>query len=196
MRIAVEALTGQASKKVSSSRKEAVGIDFGTTYCVAALAFESSKARVLVSSKGALIPSEIITPQGELVRSVKRKLAHTSLIDSSALGYMDAAVKIFRIIAEHVYEALGHEVSCAVITVPAYFDDLQRSQIHKAATMAGFEVLRLINEPTAAAIAYGLGHALQGKYIVYDWGGGPLTFLFWILGKAFLEFLLPVETLP
>lgn len=67
---------------------------------------------------------------------------------------------------------LGEDVTKAVITVPAYFDDLARSATGKAAKLAGLEVLRLVNEPTAAAIAYGLDNYKEGVYAVYDFGGG------------------------
>jgi molecular chaperone HscA len=68
--------------------------------------------------------------------------------------------------------ALGEEIVQAVITVPAYFDDAARHATRQAAELAGFEVLRLINEPTAAALAYGLEHGRSGVYAVYDLGGG------------------------
>src|SRR5919206_16778 len=69
-------------------------------------------------------------------------------------------------------EALDDELFGAVITVPAYFDDAQRQATKDAARLAGINVLRLINEPTAAAIAYGLEHGSEGLYAVYDLGGG------------------------
>ena len=77
--------------------------------------------------------------------------------------------------------ALGGELVGAVITVPAYFDDAQRQATKDAARLAGLNVLRLLNEPTAAAIAYGLDNAAEGVYAVYDLGGG--TFDISILKK-------------
>lgn len=71
---------------------------------------------------------------------------------------------------------LGEEIRRAVVTVPAYFDDLQRQATLEAARMAGLEVLRLLNEPTAAAMAYGLGRADQNVVAVYDFGGGTFDF--------------------
>ena len=67
---------------------------------------------------------------------------------------------------------LGKQIEGAVITVPAYFDDTQRQATKAAASMAGLKVLRLINEPTAAALAYGLETKEQGLFMVYDLGGG------------------------
>ena len=69
-------------------------------------------------------------------------------------------------------KALGTEVTQAVITVPAYFDDAARAATKDAARLAGLEVLRLINEPTAAALAYGLDKGVEGIYAIYDLGGG------------------------
>lgn len=78
-------------------------------------------------------------------------------------------LKKLKVIAEH---ALGKSVSKAVITVPAYFDDAARAATKDAAKLAGLEVLRLVNEPTAAALAYGLDKGAEGIYAIYDLGGG------------------------
>src|SRR5690606_19608672 len=67
---------------------------------------------------------------------------------------------------------LGEEVSKAIITVPANFDDLQRQATREAGVLAGLEILRLVNEPTAAAMAYGLGKDANERVAVYDFGGG------------------------
>ena len=67
----------------------------------------------------------------------------------------------------------------AVITVPAYFDDSQRQATKNAGEIAGLKVRRIINEPTAAALAYGLNKQKSEKIVVYDFGGGTLTFRFW-----------------
>ena len=79
---------------------------------------------------------------------------------------------ILRVLRKRVESFLQQEVHRAVITVPAYFDDGARSATRDAARMAGLEVMRLVNEPTAAALAYGLDHGSEGLYGVYDWGGG------------------------
>jgi len=71
-----------------------------------------------------------------------------------------------------LFRSLGGELVGAVITVPAYFDDAQRQATKDAAKMAGMNVLRLLNEPTAAAVAYGLDNASEGVYVIYDLGGG------------------------
>ncbi len=84
-------------------------------------------------------------------------------------------------------EALGDKLTGAVITVPAYFDDAQRQATKDAAQLAGLEVLRLINEPTAAAIAYGLDNASEGIYAVYDLGGGTFDISVLKLTKGVFE---------
>ena len=84
-------------------------------------------------------------------------------------------------------EALGDKLTGAVITVPAYFDDAQRQATKDAAQLAGLEVLRLINEPTAAAIAYGLDNAAEGIYAVYDLGGGTFDISILKLTKGVFE---------
>lgn len=95
-------------------------------------------------------------------------------------------LKVLRARAEH---SLGGELTGAVITVPAYFDDAQRQATKDAATLAGINVLRLLNEPTAAAIAYGLDNAAEGVYCVYDLGGGTFDFSILRLHRGVFEVL-------
>ncbi len=85
---------------------------------------------------------------------------------------VEISADILRVLAERARDALGVEPVGAVITVPAYFDDAQRQATKDAARLAGLQVLRLINEPTAAALAYGLDRAASGVWAVYDLGGG------------------------
>jgi molecular chaperone HscA len=93
-------------------------------------------------------------------------------------------LKILRIRAE---ESLGGAVSGAVITVPAYFDDAQRQATKDAGRLAGLNVLRLLNEPTAAAIAYGLDNGAEGTYAVYDLGGGTFDLSILKLSRGVFE---------
>mgnify|MGYP005805797571 CR=1 FL=1 len=95
-------------------------------------------------------------------------------------------LKVLRIRAE---AALGGELVGAVITVPAYFDDAQRQATKDAARLAGLNVLRLLNEPTAAAIAYGLDNAAEGVYAVYDLGGGTFDISILRLSRGVFEVL-------
>jgi molecular chaperone HscA len=85
--------------------------------------------------------------------------------------------------------SLGGPLVGAVITVPAYFDDAQRQATKDAARLAGLPVLRLLNEPTAAAIAYGLDNAAEGVYAVYDLGGGTFDISILRLSRGVFEVL-------
>lgn len=87
---------------------------------------------------------------------------------------VEVSAEILRTLKARAEESLGGELTGAVITVPAYFDDAQRQATKDAARLAGLNVLRLLNEPTAAAIAYGLDNGVEGVYVVYDLGGGTL----------------------
>ncbi len=93
-------------------------------------------------------------------------------IGDRSLTPVEISADILRVIRDRAERALGAPVSRAVVTVPAYFDDAARLATKDAASLAGLEVLRLINEPTAAALAYGLDNAAEGIYAVYDLGGG------------------------
>ena len=85
---------------------------------------------------------------------------------------VDVGAQVLRVLKERAEAALGGALVGAVVTVPAYFDDAQRQATKDAAALAGLNVLRLLNEPTAAAVAYGLDSAEEGVYVVYDLGGG------------------------
>src|SRR5207302_7333081 len=85
--------------------------------------------------------------------------------------------------------SVGGELTGAVVTVPAYFDDAQRQATRDAARLAGLNVLRLLNEPTAAAIAYGLDNASEGIYAVYDLGGGTFDLSILKLSRGVFEVL-------
>ncbi|HJZ87953.1 MAG TPA: Fe-S protein assembly chaperone HscA [Polyangia bacterium] len=85
---------------------------------------------------------------------------------------IEVSAEILRVLGERARQALGGQLEGAVITVPAYFDDAQRQATKDAGRLAGLEVLRLLNEPTAAALAYGLDKQSQGTFAVFDLGGG------------------------
>ncbi|HSI45865.1 MAG TPA: Fe-S protein assembly chaperone HscA [Methylophilus sp.] len=95
-------------------------------------------------------------------------------------------LKALKIRAE---KALGGELTGVVVTVPAYFDDAQRQATKDAARLAGLNVLRLLNEPTAAAVAYGLDNASEGIYVIYDLGGGTFDISILRLSKGIFEVL-------
>lgn len=93
-------------------------------------------------------------------------------LDNCIKTIPDVASEIFRHLKDQAEEELGHEVKKAVVSIPAYFNDSERGQVIYSAKLAGFEVLRLIAEPTAAAYAYGLNKNEDSVYMVYDLGGG------------------------
>lgn len=100
---------------------------------------------------------------------------------------IDVSADILRVLKTRAENTLGGELAGAVITVPAYFDDAQRQATKDAARLAGLHVLRLLNEPTAAAIAYGLDNAAEGTFIVYDLGGGTFDVSVLTLSRGLFE---------
>jgi len=105
------------------------------------------------------------------------------------LSPVEVSAEILKVLRLRAEQSLGGELAGAVITVPAYFDDAQRQATKDAARLAGLTVLRLLNEPTAAAIAYGLDNASEGVYCVYDLGGGTFDFSILRLTRGVFEVL-------
>jgi molecular chaperone HscA len=102
---------------------------------------------------------------------------------------VEISAEILRTLKTRAEKALGGELTGAVVTVPAYFDDAQRQATKDAARLAGLNVLRLLNEPTAAAVAYGLDNAAEGVYVIYDLGGGTFDISILRLSKGIFEVL-------
>ncbi|TMH68511.1 MAG: Fe-S protein assembly chaperone HscA [Betaproteobacteria bacterium] len=102
---------------------------------------------------------------------------------------VEISAEILRMLRERAESSLGGMIDGAVVTVPAYFDDAQRQATKDAAKLAGLPVLRLLNEPTAAAIAYGLDNASEGTYAVYDLGGGTFDISILKLSRGVFEVL-------
>ncbi len=102
---------------------------------------------------------------------------------------VEISADILNVLRERAEAALGGSLTGAVVTVPAYFDDAQRQATKDAATLAGLNVLRLLNEPTAAAIAYGLDNGSEGVYAVFDLGGGTFDISILRLTKGIFEVL-------
>jgi molecular chaperone HscA len=100
---------------------------------------------------------------------------------------VEVSAEILKVLRRRAELSLGGELAGAVITVPAYFDDAQRQATKDAATLAGLNVLRLLNEPTAAAIAYGLENAAEGIYAVFDLGGGTFDLSILKLSRGVFE---------
>lgn len=102
---------------------------------------------------------------------------------------VEVSAQILKALAHRAEETLGAKLEGAVITVPAYFDDAQRQATKDAAKIAGLNVLRLLNEPTAAAVAYGLDEGAEGIYAIYDLGGGTFDISILNLNKGVFEVL-------
>ncbi|MDP2153422.1 MAG: Fe-S protein assembly chaperone HscA [Methylotenera sp.] len=102
---------------------------------------------------------------------------------------IEISAEILKALKARAEKSLGGELVGAVITVPAYFDDAQRQATKDAARLAGLNVLRLLNEPTAAAVAYGLDNAAEGTFVIYDLGGGTFDVSILRLSKGVFEVL-------
>ncbi|MBC9071534.1 Fe-S protein assembly chaperone HscA [Thauera sp. CAU 1555] len=102
---------------------------------------------------------------------------------------VEVSAEVLKVLRARAEASLGGELAGVVITVPAYFDDAQRQATKDAATLAGLNVLRLLNEPTAAAVAYGLDNASEGIYAVYDLGGGTFDLSILKLSRGVFEVL-------
>ncbi|THF66077.1 Fe-S protein assembly chaperone HscA [Pseudothauera nasutitermitis] len=102
---------------------------------------------------------------------------------------VEVSAEVLKVLRDRAEAALGGELAGVVITVPAYFDDAQRQATKDAAKLAGLNVLRLLNEPTAAAVAYGLDNASEGIYAVYDLGGGTFDLSILKLSRGVFEVL-------
>src|SRR5215468_1939295 len=133
-----------------------------------------------VKKAQAVMPYKIIEGENNSVRIQIRENVF-SLPEISAL-----VLKEMKAIVENY---LGHEVKKAVVTVPAYFNDNQRQATKDAGRIAGLDVLRILNEPTAAALAYGFGKDITGKIAVFDLGGGTLDVSVLEIGKDVFEVL-------
>ena len=168
-----------------------VGIDLGTTFSEVA-AFSGGRVRVLGPEGGQLLPSCVgFSPDGQLlvgaparnqhliypeltVRSIKRKMGSDEKVRlrDRAFSPQEISALILRQLAAWAEAALGGPVRRAVVTVPAYFSDAQRNATREAGELAGLEVVRILNEPTAAALAYGSDDEAARTVMVYDLGGG------------------------
>jgi molecular chaperone HscA len=106
-----------------------------------------------------------------------------------AVTPLEVSAEILRVLAERAGRTLGGAPGGCVVTVPAYFDDAQRQATRDAARLAGLDVLRLLAEPTAAALAYGLDQRLEGTFAVYDLGGGTFDLSILRLERGVFEVL-------
>ena len=171
---------------------KAVGIDLGTTNSVVSV-MEGGEPQVIANAEGArTTPSVVawskggevlvgevakrqaVTNPDRTIRSVKRHVGTgwTTDIDGKDYTPQEISARVLMKLKRDAEAYLGEEVTQAVITVPAYFDDSQRQATKEAGEIAGLEVLRLVAEPTAAALAYGLEKSDEQTILVFDLGGG------------------------
>ncbi len=185
----------------------AVGIDLGTTNsCVSVL--EGGEPTVIANAEGARTTPSIVAfaKNGEVlvgevakrqsvtnvertIRSVKRHMGTnwTQDIDGKKYTAQEISARILMKLKRDAESYLGETVADAVITVPAYFNDAQRQATKEAGEIAGLNVLRIVNEPTAAALAYGLDKKQNKKIAVYDLGGGTFDVSILELGDGVFE---------
>jgi molecular chaperone DnaK len=186
-----------------------IGIDLGTTNsCVAVM--EGGKPTVIANTEGARTTPSVVafTKNGErlvgepakrqavtnadkTIASIKRDMGtdHGRTIDGKKYSPQQISPMILQKLKADAESYLGEKVTEAVITVPAYFNDAQRQATKDAGKIAGLEVKRIINEPTAAALAYGLDNEKEQKIMVYDLGGGTFDVSIIEIGDGVIEVL-------
>jgi len=188
---------------VRSGLPEVIVDESGRALLPSAVWYRANHAPMV--GEGAL--AQRITDPRNVVVSVKRWMGRSlseidslaDLGDSGPRSPVQVSAEILRTLRERAEQALGaapdslgirhQEIMGAVITVPAHFDDAQRQATKDAARLAGIPVLRLLNEPTAAAIAYGLDQQAQGRFVVYDLGGGTFDVSILQLSRGVFEVL-------
>ncbi|NND01599.1 MAG: Hsp70 family protein, partial [Acidimicrobiia bacterium] len=185
----------------------AVGIDLGTTNSVVAI-LEGNDPRVIANAEGQrTTPSVVafaksgevlvgdqakrqaITNPDRTIRSVKRHMGTNwdNEVDGKKYTAQEISARILQKLKRDAEAYLGEPVSQAVITVPAYFGDAQRQATQEAGQIAGLEVLRIVNEPTAASLAYGLDKGGDQTILVFDLGGGTFDVSVLEIGEGVFE---------
>ena len=186
-----------------------IGIDLGTTNSVVAV-MEGGKPTVIANAEGSrttpsivgfsktgerlvgqLAKRQAILNPDKTVISIKRHMGEDYKVNIDGKDYtpQEISAMILRKLADDASNYLGEKVTSAVITVPAYFNDAQRQATKDAGKIAGLDVLRIVNEPTAAALAYGLEKEKSEKVLVFDLGGGTFDVSILEIGDGVHEVL-------
>jgi molecular chaperone DnaK len=189
------------------AKEKILGIDLGTTFSCMAI-MEAGKPIVIPNAEGqrttpsvvaftkegerlvgSLAKRQAITNPGRTVQSIKRKMGSTekTKIDDKSYTPQEISAMILQKMKLDAEEYLGEKISKVVVTVPAYFNDAQRQATKDAGQIAGLEVLRIINEPTASALAYGIDKEEDKTVLVYDLGGGTFDVSILTLGDGVFE---------
>ncbi len=178
-------------QSIIKQRDLIIGIDLGTTNSEVAIVHEGT-AKILSVDGSKIIPSVVsINANGDIlvgrsavnnelampthtIRRIKRKIGKEEVYILGDKGYTPPMISslILTRLKQAAEEYVGFPIAKAVITVPAFFNEQQREATREAAELAGLEAVRLLNEPTAAALAYSLGERKEGCYLIYDLGGG------------------------
>ncbi len=194
-------------KEKKGQLEKVIGIDLGTTFSAVAV-LEGGKAKIIPNAEGArTTPSVVsVTEEGErlvgqvaknqaitnpehTVRSIKRNMGEDHKVTIWGKDYtpQEISAMILQKLKADAEAYLGQPVQKAVVTVPAYFQDAQRQATKDAGRIAGLDVLRIINEPTAAALAYGLDKGHDHTILVFDFGGGTFDVSVLELGDGVFE---------
>jgi len=189
------------------AKEKVLGIDLGTTFSCMAI-MEAGKPIVIPNSEGGRTTASVVafTKEGErlvgslakrqavtnpqrTIQSIKRKMGTGEKINIDGKGYtpQEISAMILQKLKIDAEAYLGEKIAKAVITVPAYFNDAQRQATKDAGKIAGLEVLRIINEPTASALAYGIDKEHDVTVLVYDLGGGTFDVSILTLGDGVFE---------
>ncbi|MDK2891264.1 MAG: molecular chaperone DnaK [Methanoculleus sp.] len=187
--------------------EKVLGIDLGTTNSCMAI-MEGGRATVIANAEGGRTTPSVVafTKDGErlvgnvakrqaitnpnrTIQSIKRKMGTSDKVTIGDKTYtpQEISAMILQKMKLDAEEYLGEKIAKAVITVPAYFNDAQRQATKDAGTIAGLEVLRIINEPTASALAYGIDKEGESTVLVYDLGGGTFDVSILQLGDGVFE---------